>query len=189
MSIILAFLPFIVFALLQDRLGSPNALLATTAVAAVLVARQVVVLKKSPKILECGSLVLFALLAAVTRLPQVHLGLVAVKLCVDVGLFAIVIGSLAVGKPFTLQYAREQVSAEIAQNPLFLAVNIKITAAWALAFAVIVAAELAVLYVPGVTLTLGTVANIVALVGAAAYTAWLPKAVAARAARQSAQAA
>jgi hypothetical protein len=186
MSIILSFLPFIAFAVLQGRLGSPASLAIAAAVAAALIVRHSLILRKSLKILEAGSMALFALMAVVTLIPQVHLSVVGVKLCVDVGMLAIVLGSLVVRKPFTLQYAREQVPAEIAALPQFLTINIKITTAWALAFATFVAADLAMIYLAGFTPVMATIAHFAALAAAGAYTAWLPKA-AAKAAGQAFQ--
>ena len=71
-----------------------------------------------------------------------------------------------------------EVSAEIAATPRFKTVNFKISSAWALAFAVIVAADAAMLYMPGFTPRAGTAVILTALAGAAAATAWLPKAAA-----------
>jgi hypothetical protein len=48
----------------------------------------------------------------------------------------------------------------------------------ALAFAVIVAADVAMMYVPAFTPMVRTAVIVAALVGAAAFTAWLPKAAA-----------
>src|SRR6266571_2309635 len=50
------------------------------------------------------------------------------------GVFAISLTSLAIRKPFTLQYAREMVDAETAQLPGFLRANYIITWAWTAAF-------------------------------------------------------
>ncbi len=73
---------------------------------------------------------------------------IGVRLCVDAGLLLIVLVSMAVGRPFTLQYAREQVPPEFWDRPEFIRTNYVITGAWALAFAVMVVAKLALLYVP-----------------------------------------
>ncbi len=44
----------------------------------------------------------------------------------------IVIISMAIGKPFTLQYAREQVAREHWRNPVFLKINWVLTTIWAI---------------------------------------------------------
>jgi hypothetical protein len=54
----------------------------------------------------------------------------AVRLAVAAGLPAIVLASLAAGRPFTLQYARERVPKQYWHAPLFLTINRRI--AWAL---------------------------------------------------------
>lgn len=54
----------------------------------------------------------------------------------NVTLFLIAVGSMAVRRPFTLQYAREEVDEQYWADPQFLRVNQVITGAWALAFLV-----------------------------------------------------
>ena len=92
---------------------------------------------------------LFGGLAVYAVLAKPSWSVIGVRLCVDVGLFLIVLTSLAVGRPFTLQYAREQVAPEFWTSPAFVRTNYIITAVWALAFLVMVTAELALLYIPG----------------------------------------
>jgi hypothetical protein len=174
-NILLAFAPFLAFALLERSLGTHGALFAATAVAALLLVRDTVVRHRSLKSLEVGSLVLFGALAFASRFPQFSLSVVGVRLCVDGGLLAVILITLLIGQPFTLQYAREQVSKEVAGSPQFKATNVKLSALWALAFAVIVAADAAMLYVPGFTPIVGTIVILAALAGAALLTMWLPK--------------
>ncbi|MEJ1978243.1 MAG: hypothetical protein WDN49_21100 [Acetobacteraceae bacterium] len=100
---------------------------------------------------------------------------IGVRLCVDAGLLLIVLASMALGRPFTLQYAREQVPPEVWSSPEFLRVNNVLTAAWALAFAVMVAAEAALLYLPEAPRRAGVIAIILALVGAVKFTGWYPE--------------
>ncbi|HEY5203328.1 MAG TPA: hypothetical protein VIJ63_01855 [Roseiarcus sp.] len=92
------------------------------------------------------------------------------RLCGDTGLLAIVLITMAIGRPFTLQYVREQVAVEHHASPDFLRTNYVITGVWALAFAVMVAAELAVLYMPNIPHRLGVLAIVAALVGAVKFT-------------------
>ena len=73
-----------------------------------------------------------------------------VRLAVDRGLLAIVVVSLAVRRPFTLQYTRERVPAQFWGSPVFLATNRTISPVWAAAFAVLVAADAAAEYVAAV---------------------------------------
>lgn len=96
-----------------------------------------------------------------------------VRLIVDAGLLLIVLVSLAIRKPFTLQYAREQVSKELWASPEFLRTNDVITAVWALAFAVMVAADW-VLLTSDAPPRFGIIATVLALVGAIKFTGWYP---------------
>jgi hypothetical protein len=131
----------------------------------------------SPKILEIGSVVVFAAIAAFTAVSHRHWTLIGVRLAVDCGLLAIVVFSLAIDRPFTLQYARERAPAEVWGTPLFLSVNRRITWVWAAAFAAMVAAHAAVVFVPGTPGWVDTAVTIAALVGALQFTARYPQAV------------
>jgi hypothetical protein len=98
----------------------------------------------------------------------------AVRLAVDAGLLAIVLVSLAIGRPF-LQYARERVAEQYWQTPLFLTINRAITFAWAAALATLVAAQAAVIFVPVVPWWLDIVLTISVLAAALRFTALYPK--------------
>ncbi|MGI8961464.1 MAG: hypothetical protein ACR2IV_17225 [Bryobacteraceae bacterium] len=101
----------------------------------------------------------------------------AVRLWVDTGLLLIVLASMAIGRPFRVQYAREQVKPELWSSSEFRRTNYSITGAWALAFAVIVAAELLLLFAPGLPPRIGIIVIILALVGAVKFTGWYPERV------------
>jgi len=93
----------------------------------------------------------------------------------------IVLVSLAIGRPFTLQYARERVPEQFWALPIFITTNRILTAAWAAAFAVMVAADGAAEYVPGIPLSVDIAASIAAFVGAVWFTRWYPARVRRRA--------
>jgi hypothetical protein len=128
-QIILGFAPFIAFALLTRFTGVDASLWVAAAIAAALAARNAFA-GRSIKILEAGTVVLFGLLATYTTLTQTYWSLPLVRAVVDGGLLAIVLLSIAVRQPFTLQYAREQVPPEIQSSPVFLRVNIVISLVW-----------------------------------------------------------
>lgn len=174
MGILLAFAPFIVFAVLSRIVGPTESLAAGAAVSAALILRDVATPGRSVKILEAGTFVLFAGLALHALLSGEAWSVIAVRLCVDAGLLLIVAGSIVSGRPFTLQYAREQVPAEHHAQPEFLRVNYVISSAWAAAFLVMVLAELALLLVPDMPPKFGMIAIILALVGAVKFTGWYP---------------
>ena len=174
MGMLLPFAPFIVFAVV-DRIASPTAgLIAGALVSIALLLRDLLTPGRAPKILEIGTVVLFGGLALYAVIGGADLSVIGVRLLVDFGLLLIVLGSIAVRKPFTLQYAREQVAPELWESPEFIRTNYVITSVWALAFVVMVMAELALLYVPDLPQRLGIIAIIAALYGAVKFTGWYP---------------
>jgi hypothetical protein len=177
MGILLAFAPFIAFAVLDQITRPAVALGAAAAISAALILRDLAVSGRGAKILEIGTFILFAGLAIGTALAGAHWSVIFIRLCVDAGLLAIVLASMALGRPFTLQYAREQVAPELWTRPEFIRTNYVITGAWALAFLVMVLAELALLYIPGMRPRAGVAAIILALAGAVLFTNRYPERV------------
>jgi hypothetical protein len=174
MGMLLAFSPFIFFAVLSKFVGTETGLLAGAIVAALLLARDWM-RGKQPKVLELGTVMLFAGLASCVAVAgSAAWSITAVRFAVDVGLLLIVLFSLAIRRPFTLQYAREQVPEHIAQTPQFLRANDIITAVWALAFAVFVAADAVMTWLPQWPLWIGIVVSALAFAGAAKFTVWYP---------------
>ena len=135
MGILLAFAPFIIFAVAERFTGPAIALLLATAASAILLGRDTFTPGRSPKILEIGTFVLFGGMALYEIWGHPHWPVIGVRLRVDAGLLVIVLISMAIGRPFTLQYAREQVPQEAWSSPVFIRTNYVISAAWALAFA------------------------------------------------------
>jgi hypothetical protein len=180
MNILLAFIPFIIFAVLDRLLGPTQGLIGGAAASVALLARDWVRPGRVVKILEVGTTVLFGALALYAVFAHPSWSIIAVRLAVDAGLLVIVLLSMAMGKPFTLQYAREKVAKEHWDSPAFLRTNYVITSAWALAFAVMVLAELALLYRPSLSPRIGMIAIVLALVAAVKFTGWYPAHAAAR---------
>jgi hypothetical protein len=173
MGILLGLAPFIAFFALM-RLVSPLAGLAAGLVASLLLGVRMWWRGETIKILEIGSLILFAGLTLYTLVAAPAWSVASVRLVVDAGLLAIVLVSLAIGRPFTLPYARERVPKEFWAAPRFLHANRVITSVWAAAFAVLVGADAAAEYLPAVPLTVDVVASILAFAGAVAFTSWYP---------------
>jgi hypothetical protein len=174
-GILLAFVPFIVFVIANRFAGAMAALVLAALASAALLVREQMTTARAPKILEIGTLVLFGGLALYAFLARPAWSVIGVRLCVDSGLLLIVLVSIAVGRPFTLQYAREQVAPEFWARPEFVRANYVITAVWAAAFAVMVIVECALLYVPGLPSNVGVVVIVLALLGAVRFTGWYPK--------------
>lgn len=185
MNILLAFAPFLAFALVDRALGSLDGLLAGAVVSIAMLVLDMM-RGKSPKVLEIGTVLLFAGLAAWFLAFPPTWSIVDVRLRVDLGLLLIVIVSMLIGKPFTLQYARESVAPELWSSPTFLRTSFVISAAWAAAFAVLVAVDMLWIYRPDVPPRLGVWATIAALFGAVKFTGWYPRSLQSQASRRPA---
>jgi len=179
-DILFGFAPYIVFFAALKLFAVEPALWAAACVALLIIGRNRV-RGRSLKVLEIGSAVVFTVVAAFTSVEHWHWTLMGVRLAVDCGLLAIVLASLAIDRPFTLQYARERVPEEVWTNPLFLSINRRITWVWAAAFAALVAAHAAVVFVPGTPVFLDIAVTVLALLGAFQFTERYPEVARSRA--------
>jgi hypothetical protein len=180
MSILLGLSPFLTFFALM-RLVTPVAgLIGAFAVSSILCLRMWW-RAESVKILEVGSLILFGLLTGYTLLAAPQWTVATVRLAVDGGLLAIALVSLVIDRPFTLQYAREQVPEQYWGLPVFLVTNRIITGVWAATFAIHVAADAAAEYVSAIPIWVDVVVSIAAFVGAVFFSRRYPVAVRRRA--------
>lgn len=177
MGILLAFAPFIVFAVVDRLAGATAGVAAGAAVSAALVARDWMAPGRTLKVLEVGTVLLFVGMTLYALLGGPMGSIMGVRLAVDSGLLLIVLVSMAIGRPFTLQYAREQVAREYWDSPAFIRTNTVITLVWAVAFGVLVAADLVLVYAPGVPPRVGIIVTIVALIAAFEFTGWYPERV------------
>lgn len=130
---------------------------------------------RSVKILGAGSAVLFAGLGAYVALVNPALSTSAVKLSIDIGVLAISLLSLIVGKPFVLQYALEEVDAETAKLPGFMQAVRLITWAWNAAFVLMIIGNVLAIYVPSLPLWSSIVIAFAARNSAAYFTTWYPR--------------
>jgi hypothetical protein len=172
-TILLGFAPYIAFFALMRTLSVEAGLAAALIVAVVNAVRDLLG-SRSMKVLEIGNVALFAALLIFTLATQWPWTIMSVRLVVDSGLLAIVLISLAIGLPFTLQYARERTSEQVWRTPFFMTVNRRVTWAWAAAFAVLVAMHAAVVLLPAVPAWLDLVVTAVALGGAFRFSTWYP---------------
>ena len=176
MSILLSLSPFAVFFGLM-RLHSPIAGLLGALVASLVLLARMHWRGEALKILELGTIVLFGLLTAYTWIGSPTWTVATVRLAVDVGLLAIVLVSLAIGQPFTIQYARERVPEPFWALPVFFTTNVIISVIWAVAFAVMVASDVAAEWIPAIPLWIDIGATLVALGGAIWFSNWYPAVV------------
>lgn len=143
MNMLLGFLPFVAFALLSAAGYSTLGLLAGAVIAGATILRDAITPGKRPKMLDIGTCVLFGALTIVAWATTMDLSMALVRLCVDTGLCVIVLVTIVIGKPFSLEYAKESVPSSKWNDPRFIATNRAISGAWAAAFAVAAVADVA----------------------------------------------
>lgn len=130
---------------------------------------------RSVKLLGAGGAVVFAGIGSYLALIDPSLSNTTVNLAVDTGVFIIMAGSILVRYPFTLQYARESVPAEIVAMPGFLRTNYVLTGAWTAASLLMMLSNLATLYVPGLPIWISMLVAFTARNSAVYFTKWYPQ--------------
>lgn len=172
MGILLGFAPFIVFALLTSVSVSLGLWLAFAA-AFVITIRDFV---ESPtlRLLDAGSVALFGLLALFTGFIEPSLTLPSVHLMVDAGFLGMALVSLGLRRPLTLDYGHEHLPKEIWNTPAVRRSHYILTGAWAAAFAVMTAADLAGTWFSKLPISLDIAAGYAALGLAIVFTVRYP---------------
>ena len=173
MSILLGLTPFIVFFVLM-RLSAPLlALTGATVMSAILMGRMAL-RRGTIKILEIGSLIMFAVLTLYTLGMRPDWSIAGVRLAVDGGLALIVLFSLAIRRPFTLQYARASVPEQLWAHPLFIRTNTIISAVWAMCFLIAAGCDAAAIFLPTVPVSVLILLTIAAFAAAIRFSVWYP---------------
>ena len=175
MNLLLAFTPFIVFFVVDRLVSVPAGLAAGAVAAAAWLIRDLITPGRSVKLLEIGTFLMFGGLTLLVLTLGEQWSIAGVRLRVDAGLLLIVLLTMVLGRPFSLQYARERVMPEHWGKPDFIRVNYVISAAWAVAFGVLVLADILMAYVPALPHADGVVMTVVALWAAAWFTGWYPE--------------
>ncbi len=176
MGILLSFLPWIAFWVLSD-LSNYQAAALTATVAVVLINLRNIRQRKM-KILDLGTLIFFLFLTGVSFFSQAAWVDRNSSLLSDLAMFVIAAVSLVIRKPFTIQYAYEQVDPKYWNSPGFYTTNRTISTVWCLAFAI--NAVMSYLYAD-TSSTLGWLVRVVVLVAAIKFTGWYPDFVRAKA--------
>ena len=167
----LAFAPFAAFVLVEKLLGPLAGLAAGALVSIALLLRERLLGVREVNILEAGSALMFSGLTVLAWTGDAAgWTLWTVRLWVDSGLLLLVLFSIAIRRPFTLQHARRQVSAEIAARPAFLRANTLLSGVWALAFAVLVAMDALMVLRPQTPASIAVVLTVAALLAAFKFT-------------------
>lgn len=173
MKIFLSFVPVILFSILAGYAVEP-ALWAAAGLMLLIVAMDFIG-SRSVKILNGGSLILFVAMALYGLLFQPGWSESVARLVINLGLLMIVLVSIALARPFTLQYAREEVPEIYWTSPGFISANYRISWAWAGAFAAGAIADTARLFAPSIPHWVDSTVSIVAIVAAVKFTFWYPE--------------
>jgi hypothetical protein len=174
MTIFLILVPFGSFALLMLVTSAQISLFGAAAICLAVIGIDIA-LGRSVKMLGAGSVIVFSAIGAYVTLIDPNLSTSAVKIAADVGVLAISLGSLAIRKPFVLQYALEAVDAGTARLPGFLKATYIITWAWTGAFVLMIIGNALTIYLPGLPLWSGLVIAFAARNSAAYFTTWYPQ--------------
>ena len=174
MTIFLILAPYGAFTLLM-LVSSADVSLFTGAAICLAVIAYDMVRGRSLKILGAGSVLVFTAVGGYVTEIDPDLSVSGVKFAVDTGIFLVTLGSILIGKPFTLQYAREVVDAEIAKLPGFIRANYIITWAWTGSMLLMMAGNAALIYVPGLPLWSGLLIAFAARNSAVYFTKWYPQ--------------
>jgi hypothetical protein len=175
MRVLLSFVPLVLFPFAACFYSVAAGLWLAAAAAFLAVFGDRLIYRRAVKLLDAGQLALFGGLALSVTLWRAAPDVSRVRLIINAGLLAIVLASIIAGRPFTLQYAREQAPEHLWNSPRFVSVNYRISWVWAAAFGVAAVADLAKLYLRGIPHSAESAAGIAALVLAGAFTRWYPK--------------
>jgi hypothetical protein len=175
MTIFLILAPYGAFAILMMVTSTVVSLFATAAICLATIAIDHFVRRRSIKILAAGSVVTFAAVGCYVLLIDAGVSISAVKFSVDAGVLLIILASIAIRRPFTLQYALEEVDAETARIPGFIHANYVITWVWAASMLAMMLGNVTLIYVPGLPIWLSLLVAFAARNSAVYFTRWYPE--------------
>jgi hypothetical protein len=172
MNLVIGFAPFILFTLLS-RLSADLALWVAFAAAFVVTIRDFV---ESPslRLLDAGSLVLFAVLALGRGFLDPNLSLAAVRFIAEASLFLLLGLPLALKRPFSMDYARLDPREAGWPPALFLKVNYLVSGVWTASFLAMAAADGAVTFDPELPLYGSIAVSVIGLALAITFTLRYP---------------
>lgn len=136
-----AFVPWIVYWILVGNVPFEVAVLVAFALT-IAGAGLSLIHGQRPKVLEIGNVIVFAVLTVLTFATDDRFLERWIQPISNAGLFVIALASVLIGRPFTLDYARDSVPVETQQDPGFLFVVRITTWAWVAAFAVMTVSAL-----------------------------------------------
>jgi hypothetical protein len=172
MNLVIGFAPFILFAFLS-RLSADLALWVAFAAAFVVTIRDFV---ESPslRLLDAGSLILFAALALGRGFLDPSLSLALVRFIAEAVLFLLLGATLVINRPFSVEYARLDPREAGWPPALFRKVNYLVSIAWTAAFLAMTLADGAVAFDPRLPLYVSIAVSVIALGLAITFTLRYP---------------
>ncbi|MDD5561726.1 MAG: hypothetical protein PHT50_06340 [Candidatus Omnitrophica bacterium] len=174
MGMVMTFLPWLAFWVLLSY-GKLFAAIVIALAASVLAIAVEKISGRTPKILQIGTLAVFVVFAlAASFVDRVWLAY-WIRLMSNASLTLVVLISILIGKPFTIQYARESVPKEYWNSAEFLHANYVITWVWFAAFVANTAASGLNHFIPSINVLVNWVISICPILVAAKFTAWYSK--------------
>jgi len=172
MNLVIGFAPFILFAFLS-RLSADLALWVAFAAAFVVTIRDFV---ESPslRLLDAGSLLLFAALALGRGFLDPNLSLALVRFIAEAVLFLLLGATLVLKRPFSVEYARLDPREAGWPPALFRKVNYLVSVTWTAAFLAMTLADGAVAFNPRLPLYASIAVSVIALGLAVTFTLRYP---------------
>ncbi len=171
---IMTFLPWLAFWVLLSYGKLFTAIIIALAASVVAIVMEKMA-GRSPKILQIGTLAVFVIFAAAAAfIDRAWLGH-WIRLLSNTALTLIVLTSILIGKPFTIQYARESVPKEYWASDEFLRANFVITWVWFAAFVANTAASGLNHLIPSINVVVNYAIAICPILAAAKFTAWYSK--------------
>jgi hypothetical protein len=174
MTIFLILAPYGAFAFLMLVASAATSLFAAAAICLAIIVFDMV-RGRSIKILGAGSVITFVAVGSYVWLVTPGMSVSAVKFSVDAGVLLAILLSIAIRRPFTLQYALEEVDAETARLPGFIRANFIITWAWAAAMLAMTIGNVALIYMPGLPIWSSLLVAFAARNSAVYFTKWYPE--------------
>jgi hypothetical protein len=175
MTIFLILAPYGAFAFLMMVTSAAASLFATAAICLATIGIDYFVRGRSIKILAAGSVVTFAAIGCYVFLIDAGVSVLAVKFSVDAGVLLVILASVMIRRPFTLQYALEEVDEKTAKLPGFIRANYIITWVWAASMVAIMLGNVTLIYVPGLPIWLSLLVAFAARNSAVYFTKWYPE--------------
>lgn len=172
MNILIGYAPWIIFWILSSNNTFPEAVYAATV--SVIIVNLMRLKKGNLKILEMGSLLFFVVMSIIILTSDPTWLEHQLNLWSNATLAAIALFSLAVGRPFTIQYAKDTVEPELWETPGFKKVNQTITWVWTLSFLIQTVSSAVTLWHPAHETWFTWLIPTACFVGAIKFTAWYP---------------